>query len=143
MARELKRYLEREIEEGPEGRTTPVVIPIPVPIEIQVPAADRIVPLDHNSDPYQKVLDALDELIRALRGANDYQDTDDKEQRIAEVESTKRLMQAPRIQARALAFIKSSLMYLAKKFADLTVGQIALEIIKKLAEIIGNLWSLL
>lgn len=128
MTKELVRYLRRV------GQAE---------AETFVPAADRVVDLTHNSAQLSDLADALEKLAEALRHANDYEDKEDRQQRIAEVEATKRLMRAPRVQERALAFIKVCLTYLAKKFADVGIGKIATVVIAKLAEIIGHLWSLL
>jgi hypothetical protein len=128
MTKELVRYLRRVGQAEAEG---------------SVPAADRVVDLTHNSASLNDVADALEKLAAALRSANDYEDDNDKQQRIAEVEATKTLIKAPRVQGRALAFVKACLTYLAKKFADVSIGKIAALIIEKLAEIVGHLWSLL
>jgi hypothetical protein len=50
MARELRRTLEREVGE--------------------VPASERIVTLDHNSEGYRHVMSALETLEDVLRGSN-------------------------------------------------------------------------
>ena len=49
-----------------------------------VPAADRVVRLDHNAAPYRDaVVEALENLEKALQQANDYPDAEDKDQKIA------------------------------------------------------------
>lgn len=139
MARELKRYIEQEIEEGPSEKIpTPVEIRIPAPTEIDVPASDRVVTLDHNSDPYQRTLDALDDLVRALRGANDYPNADDKEQRIAEVEATKTLLKPKKVSiAAVVAVIGGTLAYIAQHFVGTAVDMVAHNVIEKLTALLG------
>ncbi len=83
MARELRRYLQRRFAE--------------------VPAADRVVPLDHNSVSYRELTEGLERLENALRGANDYPDPQEKEQRIAEVAASRRLLEAAQVRVEALA----------------------------------------
>jgi hypothetical protein len=63
MARELRRRLEAELADRED---------------LTVPAADRIVTLDHNSAPYAEAIEAVEKLEDALRGANDFADPQDK-----------------------------------------------------------------
>jgi hypothetical protein len=124
MTRDLRRYLDREATTG-------------------IPASDRVVKLDHNQTSYREVQASLEKLERAIRELNDYPDTDDREQRIAEVSAAQRLMKAPRIGERAVAFIKASLTYLGKRFADVSIGETIGTLLPLLAALIGSLWHLL
>jgi hypothetical protein len=111
MSRELIRYLRRVGEEKAEE---------------PVPAADRVVSLDHNSPKYKAAADALETLENALTEANDYPDAEDKEQKIAEVSATRRLLQAARVRVTAVgALVGTSLLYLATTFFNTGVGQAA------------------
>jgi hypothetical protein len=106
MAAELRRYLERQLA--------------------AVPAADRVVSLDHNSAQYIAVLISLEKLEHALTAANDYPDTEDKEQKIAEVSAARRLFQAARVRVAAVgSLLATGLLYLATTFANTGVGQAA------------------
>jgi hypothetical protein len=82
MARELRRLLETEVGNLQAD---------------EIPASDRVVRLDHNSQEYKKTVEALDKLEEALKGDNEFPDPEEKEQRIAEVSAMKRLLQAVRV----------------------------------------------
>lgn len=106
MSNELRRLLEREAA--------------------NVPASDRVVPLNHNQPEYKEVIAALERLERALTEANDYPDAEDKEQKIAEVSAARRLFKAPRISIEALrGVLLKSLTFLTKTFASTGVGMAA------------------
>jgi hypothetical protein len=97
MARELRRYLEREVA--------------------AVPASDRIVTLDHNSPNYKNMMSALETLEEVLRGANDYPDAEEKERVVAEVSAVRRLLQSVKVRVAAIAAVLSTpVLYLAKQF---------------------------
>lgn len=92
LARELRRSLLRQIE-GTRRQETATT---------SIPAADRVVRIDHNSTEYRQTVEALDRLEHTLRTANDFDDVEEKEQRIAEVQASKTLLQAVRVRAQAL-----------------------------------------
>jgi histidinol-phosphate/aromatic aminotransferase/cobyric acid decarboxylase-like protein len=84
MASELRRYLESRVGEVSTDA---------------IPAADRIVRLDHNSDPYIRVIEALAEFKKALQQTNLYDEPDEKERTIAEVTATQELLKPNRVNA--------------------------------------------
>lgn len=86
MARELRRYLDSEINK---------------PIAM-APASDRVVSVDHNKPEYQQAVASLDKLIKTIKEANDYSDVDEKEQQVAEVSAARQLMEAGRVRIEAL-----------------------------------------
>jgi hypothetical protein len=99
MAAELRRYLEKQM--------------------MAVPAADRVVKLDHNSPPYHDLLTALERLEEALRSSNEYEDGEEKEQRIAEVSASRRLLNAPRVALAALtALLRPVVVQFTTKVKD-------------------------
>ena len=105
-----------------------------------IPAADRVVRIDHNSLEYTTAISELDRLRDQLRGWNEYPDSEDKEQRLAELQSTKDLLGAVRVRAdaiRAVAF--GVLSYIGKKFADVAIGAIALGLLALIGRMTG-LW---
>jgi len=107
-----------------------------------VPASDRVVTLDHNSGAYVEATDALQTLERALREANDYPEPEEREQHIAEVSATWRLLQSVRVRIVAVvAVAKAPLTFLIKKFADKAIGKAAAVAVEKLAALIGTWWS--
>jgi hypothetical protein len=124
MARDLRRYLEQQIGS--------VAI---------APASDRIVPLDHNSTAYQDAMHALGTLERVLIEANDYTDLEEKDQRVAEVSATRRLLQSARVRTAAIsAVIGPPLLYLTMKFVDTGIGKAAGTAIEKLIALLGSIF---
>lgn len=76
-------------------------------IDDLVPVSDGYVTLEHNSPEYIRAVEALDAVIREVRGSNEYGDLDpdDQEQKIAELEAGKRLFQALRVRPRAIVTV--------------------------------------
>jgi len=120
MARELRRYLERELSE--------------------VPAADRVVKLDHNSAPYQELLDRLAQLEEALRASNEYQNVVEKEQRIAEVSASHRLLQATQVRVQALATLLGPVVtQFTTKVKDNLITAAALAVSAAIIALLGHI----
>jgi hypothetical protein len=109
MAAELRRYLEREIA--------------------TVPAADRVVPLDHNSPSYREIVDDLERLENALRSSNEYSDETEKGQRIAEVSASRRLLEAGQVRVEALvALLRPVIVQFTTKVKDNLITAAALAV---------------
>ena len=99
---------------------------IPVSGDDALPASDRFVKLDHNSEPYREAVAAIDNVIEEVRGDNEYgsRDPDDKSQRIAELKAGKKLLEAPRAAYRALSnLLLETLNYLSG--IGVAIGRIA------------------
>ena len=93
-----------------------------------VPASDRTVPLDHNSPAYSEVVENLEELKRAIESNNEYRETDveDHDRRLTDVESTLKLLENKRVNVNAMKAVAfGSLVYLAEKFAEHPIGELA------------------
>jgi hypothetical protein len=121
MARELRRYLERELSE--------------------IPAADRIVSLDHNSAAYKDAMDALETLENVLRGANDYPDPDEKERIVAEVSATRRVLQSAKVRIGVVvSLLATPALYLVKTFAGTAVGDAANKVIELITPLLGAIF---
>jgi hypothetical protein len=111
---------------------------VPPDIGLLVPASDRTVLLDHNSADYIDTVQALDKVEQVVQQSNDYQDGDDKEQRIAELGAGRRLLQAIRVRADVVvALLYRGLLYLAKKFADVAIGAVAVAALAALGRLTG------
>lgn len=96
--------------------------------ESRIPAAGRFVELDHNSTQYQDAVNAGEALINAVRNNNRYGDTDPdgRDQRLAELEAGYRLLDTLRINPSTVkAVLTGVLAYLAMKFADEPIGELA------------------
>jgi len=121
MATELRRYLEREM-------TT-------------VPAADRVVPLDHNSPSYREVVDNLERLENALRSSNEYSDEAEKGQRIAEVSASRRLLEAGQVRVEALAaLLRPVIVQFTTKVKDNLITAAALAVSSGIIAWLGHIW---
>ena len=93
----------------------------------EVPASDRVVRLDHNSAEYVETVGKLEGAITTIQGSNAYaaEDPDDHGQRLAELESGKRLLLAARVRVESIRVVLvPALRWLAEKFADNAAGMI-------------------
>jgi hypothetical protein len=93
-----------------------------------VPAADRVVGLDHNAPDYAKAMEALEALIVVVRESNSYREMDapDQERRVAELEAGRTLLQSRWVSLKVIkAALWSTLAYMALKFADAPIGEAA------------------
>lgn len=87
---------------------------------------EQIITVDPSSEEYQASLQKLDELIEAIRRSNDYPDTEDKEQRQAELEAGKALLESTRIRLDAfVSVVVKALKWLVQRFADHLIGHLA------------------
>jgi Asp-tRNA(Asn)/Glu-tRNA(Gln) amidotransferase C subunit len=64
-----------------------------------IPASDRIVRLNHNSKSYQETMTSLNRLIEAVETTNEYDDAEDKDERLAELSAGRRLLEAVRVRS--------------------------------------------
>jgi hypothetical protein len=126
MARELRRYLEGKLADAKA-----------------VPASDRHVPLDHNSQPYRDLINALEKLEHTLRVANDYPgDDDERGQRVAEVGASRQLLTAKRVRTEALKMLLKPLVVdFATKLKDSMVGSAVSTVMQGLKALFGYLFS--
>jgi hypothetical protein len=124
FARELRAYLERRLanlltDDGGRARAL-----LDENTDQSVPASDRVVRLDHNSPEYIQVMNALDELESGLKGKNDYEDMELRDQHVAEVSAGRRLLQAIRVRSKAIVGVLAGVLgYVSLKFADTALGQ--------------------
>jgi hypothetical protein len=111
------------------------------PFYIAMLANHRSVRLDHNAPEYHKASDALVQTIEAVRSNNEYRATDpeDRDQRIAELEAGARLLKAERVRPHAVKVVPlDCLKYLAKRFADEWVGEVAKAAVKAFLTLIAT-----
>jgi hypothetical protein len=125
MCRELRRYLEEALARQDDSPS-------------HVPASDRIVTLDHNSEAYRETIEQLDRLVEVLEQVNDYPDIEDKEQRIAELSAGRRMLQSARVRCAAVAAVLGPpLAWLTEKFAGGLIGQIAGSVWQAVKALVG------
>ena len=108
-AEELRRRLEDVVEDSTAD-------------EVYVPASDRVVRLDHNSDAFQHSIVALEKTLARLRENNEM-DPDDKTRIDVELDSGLQMIKAPktRIQAAEVVLL-GALKWLVDRFASSMVG---------------------
>jgi hypothetical protein len=110
MSRELRRYFQELMSSA----------------GAHIPGSDRVVTLDHNSNPYIQTTEGLDKLVEAVEQVNDYPDAEDKEQKLAELSAGRRLLRSAKVRyAAVVALLGPPLAWLAEKFAGGIVGQLA------------------
>lgn len=108
--------------------------------DLVAPASDRVVRIDHNSRDYTQAIREIDELEHQLRGWNEYPDSEDKEQQLAELEASKSLLRSVRVRVEALfAIVFKALTYIAKKFTDHAIGAAAKGVLALIGKLTG-LW---
>lgn len=128
MARDLRRRLAQLSDENV------------VEVTFNIPASDRTVTIDHNAADYARAIEDLDKLEELIRTANDYPESENRDQQIAELSASKRVLSASKIRIDvAISLIYKTLKYLAKKFADVTIGKIATGALVLIGRITG-LW---
>lgn len=90
--------------------------------DVYVPASDRVVTLDHNSDSFQLTVAALEETLSRLRENNEI-DPNDKTRIDLELDSGLQLLKAPktRIQAAGVVLL-GALKWIVDRFASSMVG---------------------
>ncbi len=88
---------------------------------VAIPASDRVVRIDHNSQEYIKVLSEIDEVAEAARSSNSLSvdHADELQQRLSELEAGKVLMSAPQTNANyAKELVVNALKWIAEKIMD-------------------------
>jgi hypothetical protein len=96
--------------------------------------------IEENAPQWTAAQKALDETHSAVKGSNEYAtaEPEDQKQRIAELESGKRLLWAPRVRLEAIKpLLISALRYLATKFADNAIGIAATAALVALLALLG------
>ena len=101
------------------------------------PASDRIVDLNHNSDPYKAAMTSLNKVIAqvAAERSNDFEE---KDRILGELDAGKRLMESLKVDPEKIRqVLGGALKWLAKKFISAPIGELAVktwEFIKELIQ---------
>lgn len=93
-----------------------------------IPAADRIVTINHNTPEYRSVIEKLEDLKAAIESNNEYRskNLDDHERRLVDIETTLKILENTRVRIGAIkAAAYGTLFYLAEKFSDEPIGALA------------------
>ena len=98
--------------------------------------------VDHNSAAYGEAMSALEELEEAIRGANDFAEPGEKEQRIAEVSAVRRVMQAVRVRVEpVVALLKPIVVQFGTKLKDTLVGIAVNKAVVAITAFIGQVFK--
>jgi hypothetical protein len=99
-----------------------------------IPASDRTVSLGHNSPEQKQALEKIDELVEAVKQANDLPGTpEEKEQLVAELSAGRKLLEATKVRVAAVhATLQPALRWILEKAGGAMIGKMA-----------GDLWEYL
>jgi hypothetical protein len=126
MTRDLRRYLERELRNAHAQ-------------DREIPASDRVVRLDDNDR--RQLREAVATLEHILQGTNDFEDAEEKEQRIAEVSAVGRLLEAVRVRLQPIISLLTPLAQEAMtKLKDMFVGKAVVGFLALLGAILKVVW---
>jgi hypothetical protein len=126
FARELLKDIER-------NRATEAVAS-------DVPAADRIVALDHNSRGYTETVDSLGQVLDTVQRSNEIgaEEPDTRERVVAELDAGKRLLKATQVRAQAVwAVVYPALRWIAGQAGGTILGVAITAAIALLATLLG------
>ncbi|WP_374304518.1 hypothetical protein [Ferrovibrio sp.] len=102
-----------------------------------IPASDRVVPLDHNSRSYVKVSEALSNVEKLIKESNELS-TEDKDLRSTEIAAGKTLLSGNAVRISAIVpVLLKGLQWLAKVFVEQTIGVAATIAITALIALLG------
>ncbi|WP_409743876.1 hypothetical protein [Ferrovibrio sp.] len=102
-----------------------------------IPASDRSVAIDHNSQQYHEAVTALSEVENLVRESNEIS-PDDREMRTAEIIAGKTLLGAVRVRLSAIVpVLLNALQRLFKNFADRLIGIAAGKAVDALLKLLG------
>ena len=107
-------------------------------LDDDVPASDRVVSLDHNSKAYQGAVDAVDRVIEAIAGDNEYgsENPEEKEAVVGALGAARKLLDAVEVRISAVqTILLPPLQYIADNFskgAFAALGAVAVAAVMKL-----------
>lgn len=102
FARDLLRYIERSRQRVPS-----------------IPAADRVVPVSHNSPEMQRLQSRLSEMLAEVERSNSLRNEPDFNRNLAELSAGKRLLEADAVRPSALSSVLAPAL---KWFGDRVAG---------------------
>ena len=114
--------------------------PIDNTIDLVIPASDRVVKIDHNLPEYEKIVAGIDSITSAAKMNNSLKSKypDESEQRIAELEAGKRLLDAPQANPDLLiSLIIRPLKWIADKIVDNLVALTVTPLLLLIAKFLG------
>lgn len=131
--RQLVRDLRRQFER-PKSYQNDLVS------NIEVPASDRVISLNHNSRDLSQIFADIENLEEALRGHNarDQAEIDERDRLAAEVASARILMSQNQINiSYVYTFVYSTLAFIVNKFTDSLISSLSQPLIEKFIAYFG------
>jgi hypothetical protein len=106
-----------------------------------VPAANRNVPINHNSQAYRVADEALATLETALRETNETIEHEDREQRLAEVSALRKLLLAAKANIKlVVTFATSTLVAVGAAFKGKVIEGLASSAYEAVVALLGQYW---
>jgi hypothetical protein len=99
---------------------------------VVVPASDRVVKIDHNSNDYKEIVDGLSQVSEAARKSNslNIESADIKDQHLAEIDAGKRLLEAPQVNAGLVEkLLIPALKWISEKIAEAVIAAVVATLI--------------
>ena len=97
--------------------------------------------MDHNRQSYREAVEAVDRLEELISKTNDYDDPDDKEQKITELAAGRTLLKAIRVRVRAVGQVLAApIKSLTTRFGTGLINQAAHDLWDKLTTLLGSGW---
>ena len=106
----------------------------------EAPASDRVVTLDHNSAEYKVAVDAVDAVIDAVRGDNEYGDRarEEKEAVVAALKNGRRLLDSVKVRVSVIqATLLPSLQYIADNFSKGVIAALGAAAVAAVGKLLG------
>jgi hypothetical protein len=120
FANELRRYVKRAYDE-PEPEDSEAEEP-QIALDIDVPASDRVVTINHNAPEFQAISTGLEGIEEQLRGNNGL-DIDLKGQALAELSASRALLSANRVRLSVVrVVVVGMLLWIGQVFAETLLG---------------------
>ncbi len=93
-----------------------------------IPASDRLVTINHNSEAYLDLDHSLIRLINLVETSNSYREKDsiDQQQKLAELKALSELLKAPRVSPSKIQILAGAAFgFLIEQFAGAPIGELA------------------
>ena len=111
-------------------------------LDDDIPASDRVVSLDHNSKAYQGAVDAVDKVIEAVAGDNEYgsESPEEKEAVVGALGAARKLLDAVEVRISAVqTILLPPLQYIADNFSKGAVAALGAAAVAAVMKLFGLL----
>ena len=104
------------------------------------PASDRVVPLDHNSAPYQETVESVDKVIEELKKDQRFDNERGQERHVLlrVIEGSRRLLDDTRMNVEiGVKLLLEPLILVAKKYTQVLLGALAGKAVDLVSKLLG------